>query len=78
MCRFVPGKNFQFPISEDLAKIIEVKAKLEEERAAGSVASKEEVKESVEEEVKESVVEEAKIPDEMPVVSAELEKNEEV
>ena len=72
MCRFVPGKNFQFPISEDLAKIIEVKAKLEEERAAGSVASKEE------EEVKESVEEEAKIPDDMPVVSAELEKNEEV
>ena len=72
MCRFVPGKNFQFPISEDLAKVIEVKAKLEEERAAGSVASKEE------EEVKESVEEEAKIPDEMPVVSAELEKNEEV
>ena len=71
MCRFVPGKNFQFPISEDLAKIIEVKAKLEEERAAGSVASKEE-------EVKESVEEEAKIPDDMPVVSAELEKNEEV
>lgn len=72
MCRFVPGKNFQFPISEDLAKVIEVKAKLEEERAAGSVASKEE------EEVKESVEEEAKIPDDMPVVSAELEKNEEV
>ena len=72
MCRFVPGKNFQFPISEDLAKIIEVKAKLEEERAAGSVASKEE------EEVKESVEEEAKIPDDMPVVSAELEKNDEV
>jgi len=71
MCRFVPGKNFQFPISEDLAKVIEVKAKLEEERAAGSVASKEE-------EVKESVEEEAKIPDDMPVVSAELEKNEEV
>jgi len=71
MCRFVPGKNFQFPISDDLAKIIEVKAKLEEERAAGSVASKEE-------EVKESVEEEAKIPDDMPVVSAELEKNEEV
>ena len=72
MCRFVPGKNFQFPISEDLAKVIEVKAKLEEERAAGSVASKEE------EEVKESVEEEAKIPDDMPVVSAELEKNDEV